>query len=152
MIPFDLLVGAVLDDAPRVDRASRSVVRECVDPLARMLADLGWTGRQNRVAWAVVMRESNGRADVVATGGYGLFQLQAEAWADADWWDWDAVLDARSNARMARLVYDANGWRPWGLTRDGRAVDDRDYGGWTADQKWRWIWEPYAAYLKDYPC
>lgn len=151
MIPLDLLVGAVLD-APRVEHVARAEVRACADPLASMLADLGWTGRQNRVAWAVVMRESNGRADVVATGGYGLFQLQAEAWDHADWWDWDAVLDARANARMARLVYDDHGWRPWGLTDDGRAVDDRDYGGWSADQKWSWIWEPYQRWAKEYPC
>lgn len=152
MIPFDLVIHATIDPPVRVERATRSVVRECPDPLARLLADHGWTGMQNRVAWAVVMRESNGRPDVVAGGGYGLFQLQAEAWDDSAWWDWDSILDPEANARMARYVYDEHGWRPWGLTNDGTAVDDRDYGRWSDTQKREWIWEPFTSWYGKYPC
>jgi hypothetical protein len=149
---IDTAVGAFLaHDLPRVDRVTRSYVREappCRDWLAGLLARAGWTGEDNRTAWAIVMRESNGRPDV---GTGGLFQLKASVWAGTDIWP-SNINDATQNAAAAHKLWKRSGWRPWGITHNGNGIDSRDYSGWDAATQWAWIWEPYARYRAQYPC
>ena len=152
MLLIDTAVGAFLaHDLPRVDRVTRSYVREappCRDWLAGLLARAGWTGEDNRTAWAIVMRESNGRPDV---GTGGLFQLKASVWAGTDIWP-SNINDATQNAAAAHKLWKRSGWRPWGITHNGNGIDSRDYSGWDAATQWAWIWEPYARYRAQYPC
>lgn len=158
MLLLDAFVGAfIAPETPivydRVAAVSRDFDRRpaCRDRLALMLARVGWHGRQNRTAWAIVQRESNGRADVVSGGAYGLFQLQASVWAGTSIWP-DDPLDAEDNARAARKLWKRSSWRPWGLNASGSDVDARDYGGWGSGLISAWIWQPYAEWRAAYPC
>jgi hypothetical protein len=140
-----------VDKLPRVPRVTRSYVREappCRDWLAGLLFRAGWRGEDNRTAWAIVMRESNGRPDV---GTGGLFQLKASVWAGTDIWP-SNINDATQNAAAAHKLWKRSGWRPWGITHNGQGVDSRDYGAWDASTQWDWIWEPYARWRAAYPC
>jgi hypothetical protein len=149
---IDTAVGAFLaHDLPRLPRVTRSYVREappCRDWLAGLLARAGWTGEDNRTAWAIVMRESNGRPDV---GTGGLFQLKASVWAGTDIWP-SNINDATQNAAAAHKLWQRAGWRPWGITHNGHGIDSRDYGAWDAATQWAWIWKPYATWRAAYPC
>ena len=124
----------------------------CHDPLAQELAAAGWTGVDNRIAWAVVHRESNNQPGTTWGGAYGLFQLQAGVWSGASWWDWDTVLTREGNIRMAYRLWSSEGWRPWGITGDGSGIDATDYGMWSSARQYAWIWEPYKRYWNMYPC
>lgn len=152
MLLIDTAVGAFLaHELPRVPRVSRSYVREappCRDWLAGLLSRAGWQGRDNRTAWAIVMRESNGRPDI---GTGGLFQLKASVWAGTDIWP-PNINDATQNAAAAHKLWKRAGWRPWGITHNGYGIDSRDYSGWDAATQWAWIWEPFAKYWDAYPC
>lgn len=157
MLLLDVFAGYMIADRPPVTHVSRSVIREspsCRDRLARLIAGAGWHGVDNRIAWAIAQRESNGQPQTVSQGAYGLMQLQASAHSDKSWWDWDTVLTARGNLRMARALFNSNGWRPWGIERVGSswAVDARDYAGWDNSTIWSWIEEPFARYWASYPC
>lgn len=121
----------------------------CDDPLVRLLHATGWRGQQLRIAYAVVWRESNGRPDVVGDGGYGLFQLQASAHHTKPWWDYDLLMEDTYNAAAAYQLWQSNGWRPWGLTRDGN-LDARDYPTWSDWQIEHWIVQPFHKYLNQY--
>lgn len=121
----------------------------CDDPLVRLLHDTGWRGQQLRIAYAVVWRESNGRPDAIGDGGYGLFQLQASAHHTKPWWDYELLMDDTYNAAAAYQLWQSNGWRPWGLTRDGQ-LDARDYTSWSDWQIEHWIMAPFHKYLAQY--
>lgn len=155
MLPLDILAGFLVQDRPALptyDRAAATVGRDyertCADPLALLLARVGWHGRHNRTAWAIVMRESNG---IASTPDGGLFQLKASVWQGTPYWPAD-VHDAESNARAAFRLWKRSSWRPWGLTPSGDGVDARDYGGWDSATQRAWIWQPYASYREAYPC
>ena len=153
MLPMLEAFGGVIaaDDLPRLPRVTRSFVREappCRDWLAGLLARAGWTGADNVTAWAIVMRESNGRPDV---GTGGLFQLKASVWAGTDIWPND-ISNPHQNAAAAYKLWQRAGWRPWGITHNGNGIDSRDYSGWDAVTQWAWIWQPYAKWRESYPC
>ena len=138
----------------RQARTSSTRKPGCSDPLARALARAGWTGPENRVAWAIVMRESNGQPHKV--GGpngqdRGLWQLNRPAWGKAPWWDEEKLLDATYNIHAARIVWEEYGARPWGLTEDGD-LDTRDYQRWTPEERDRWIMAPWREWFDKYPC
>lgn len=136
-----------------IRKKSRTVPR-CQDPLAVALAAAGWTGPENRVAWAIVMRESNGQPRKVAGPNdqdRGLWQLNRPAWGDEPWWDEQALLDESYNIYAARLVWEEYGFRPWGLTTSGD-LDPTDYQRWTPEERDRWIMAPYRKWYDAYPC
>jgi len=145
MIPgFETMVGLML--VLRQDQPS------CNNQLVNELNDAGFTGINNRIAWAIVNRESNNQPGTVSSGAYGLFQLQANVWSGASWWDWDTVLTREGNMSMAHELWSASGWRPWGITPDGQGMDTRDYSNWSSTTQYSWIWEPYERYWRQYPC
>jgi hypothetical protein len=121
----------------------------CQDPLVQLLYRTGWRGTQLRMAYAIAWRESNGKAGVIGRGGYGLFQLQASAHSGKPWWDWDRMLEAGYNAQAAYLLWKDNGWRPWGLDKQGN-LDPTEYRSWSPAQQQRWIVEPFHKYLNQY--
>lgn len=118
--------------------------------LVHTLERAGFHGRDLKVAWAVVMRESGGNARMVTNGqDVGLFQWNMPTHPQ---YTRAQLLDGPTNARIAYRTVRREGWRPWGLTRSGTGVDARDYAGiWS---QWRidhWIWEPYAYWRARYP-
>lgn len=129
-------------------RAPRAIP-VCQDELVQLLYRTGWRGWDLEMAYAIAWRESNGKAEVVGRGGYGLFQLQASAHSDKPWWNWDRMLDADYNAHAAYLLWQASGWRPWGLTSAG-TLDPTEYRSWTPAQREAWIMAPFRKYLAQY--
>lgn len=154
MLLLDAIVAAVIEPTytvtyDRTAAVSRDYDRPaCRNALALLLARVGWHGRDNRTAWAVAMRESNG---IASTPDGGLFQLKASVWGGTRFWPTD-VNDAESNARAAFRLWKRSSWRPWGLNASGTDVDARDYGGWGSDLISAWIWQPYAEWRAAYPC
>jgi hypothetical protein len=152
MLLIDTFVGAyIANELPRVAHVSRSVVRTappCRDWLAGLLARAGWHGENNRTAWAIVMRESNGQPSV---HDGGLFQLKASVWAGSDIWPAD-ITDPVQNAAAAHKLWRRASWRPWGITPNGQGIDARDYGAWDSATQRAWIWQPFTAWRAQYPC
>lgn len=131
---------------PRMAPRSEPV---CSDPLVQLLHDTGWRGRDLAMAYAIAWRESNGKPGVIGRGGYGLFQLQASAHSGKPWWDSSRMLEGPYNAHAAYLLWQANGWRPWGLTAAGE-LDPSEYRSWTPAQQEAWITAPFRKYLAQY--
>lgn len=152
MVPWDLLAGFLVD-VPSMKHA-RSEVRvvECVDPVARVLADVGFEGRGLRTAWSVVMRESRGEADVIGHGvDYGWFQFNEPAWGDAWWWDDELLLHPYYATLAAWIVTDhGTDWSPWGLTADGH-VDASAYPSWSAARVESDIEVPFRHWWDAFP-
>lgn len=130
---------------------------KCKNNVALMLWDAGFTGRRNAVAWAITWRESHHQnldeSSPYYTGALGMWQVQTSAHAGKGWWSRSAMLDP---AKQSRIVYKymsdkGRNWQAWGLNSDGTAMDVTQYGGWSGDQQWAWIWAPYVDGLELYP-
>jgi hypothetical protein len=134
-------VQAAPVQAAPVQAAPARAAAKCKDPIVPVLRAAGWTERRDlRNAYAISWRESNHQAHIVATGSYGLFQIQ-NVWMGTRYWP-SSPLDLHSNAKAAHQMWKAYSWRPWGLNADGTAVDTRDYT-WSADRVQAWIWKPF---------
>jgi hypothetical protein len=146
MMPLLLAVALLVPTAAPAPAATTT--RAC--RLVHTLERAGFTGRDVRIGWAVVMRESGGQARQVTNGAdYGLFQINRPTHPG---YSRAQLLDGPTNARIARRIVAREGWRPWGLNRSGTGVDARDYEGiWS---QWRidnWIWTPYAYWRARFP-
>ena len=130
----------------------------CRERVVTVLHDAGFRGESLEIAWAIVMRESNGRnldeSSPWFTGGLGFWQVQTSAHSDKPWHSRDAMLDP---ARQSRIVYRhmtnrGTWWRPWGLTSphaDG--IDATAYGSWSSATQYALIWAPFAKYRAAFP-
>ena len=119
--------------------------RKCKNWLVRELHHTGFRGKNLMEAWAIVMRESGGRADAISsTGDYGMFQFNRAAWSGQDWWNSNKLLTRGYNAKVAyRISRGGKTWYPWDI--DGKG---HHKGAYTSDST-------YKAYLKwynKYPC
>lgn len=129
----------------------------CADRVAHRLHEAGFRGDSLRTAWAIVMRESQGQnlgADSpYFTGAYGIFQVQESAHSGKPWYSRSAMLDPDRQARLVYLHLSARGtdFRHWGIGPGG-TTDTTFYGGWSSDQVYRWITEPFNRYYTEYPC
>jgi hypothetical protein len=142
--------------ATRVDRSSEyGRIRRCGDPLTLLLSRSGFAGEDLREAWAVVMRESGGRADAVSeTGDLGLFQINTETWRDEAWFDRRLLLKRKYNAQIA-LMLSRGGrtWYSWGLDGHGRPNPGAYVkAGWTDERISSHIVQPYISWYAQYPC
>lgn len=83
--------------------------------LDAILAEAGWPEHLWPEARAVAWCESKWLANAVsATGDYGLWQINAAAWAAFFGEDPRAWLDPLTNARRALTIYQrGGGWGPW---------------------------------------
>ncbi len=140
----------------RVDRSDEyGRLRTCGDWLTRLLSRSGFEGENLREAWAIVMRESGGRADSVSeTGDLGLFQINTDTWEDEEWFDRALLLTRRYNAQVARqLSRGGRTWYSWGLDGHGRP-DPGAYvkAGWTDQRITSQIVIPYIQWYALYPC
>jgi hypothetical protein len=136
---------------------NRKPVLGCKNNLAQVLFRAGFRGENLREAWSIAMRESNGES--IGPGDYrfngsdwGIVQFNKPTWGDQDWWSDSRILDPAYSARiMFRISDGGRTWQMWGLTGSGR-LDTSMYGGWSADQQWSWIMEPYLRWYDKYPC
>jgi hypothetical protein len=140
----------------RVDRsADYGRIRTCGDWLTRLLSRTGFEGEDLREAWAIVMRESGGRADSVsATGDLGLFQINTKTWQGEDWFDRDLLLKRRYNSQVAyQLSRAGRTWYSWGLDGHGRPSPGAYVkAGWSDDRITSAIVVPYIQWYALYPC
>ena len=143
----------------RITRADRSAdygrIKQCGDWLTRLLSRSGFEGENLREAWAIVMRESGGRADAVSvTNDLGLFQINTATWRKQPWFDREMLLTKRYNATVARtLSRGGRTWYSWGLDGHGRP-DARAYvnAGWSDERIVDSIVMPYVQWYAQYPC
>jgi len=131
---------------------------KCKNQLANWLHAAGFRGMNLREAWAISMRESNGKnvgPGMVQFNGhdYGLFQFNMGAWGGSSWWNTASLLTPKYNAKMAfKLSKGGKSWIPWGM-RDHMDFDTQSYSGiWSSDQFYAWVIEPYQRYYAQYPC
>lgn len=138
-------------------RAKASQGFQCRDRLARMLHRVGFRGHSNRMAYAIVMRESKGQSLDESSrwfsGALGIWQIQTSAHRGKWWWSRSAMLDQERQSRIVYRYMSNRGtwWRAWGLTPDGR-LDATHYRRWSAWQHENWIMRPFRKYYAAYPC
>jgi len=143
----------------RITRADRSAdygrIKQCGDWLTRLLSRNGFEDENLREAWAIVMRESGGRADAVSvTNDLGLFQINTATWRKQPWFDREMLLTKRYNATVAHtLSRGGTTWYSWGLDGHGRP-DARAYvkAGWSDERIVDSIVMPYVQWYAQYPC
>jgi len=153
-------VSTSFAEAPsaKANKKKKTKKWKCKNQLANWLHVAGFRGMNLREAWAISMRESNGKnvgPGMVQFNGhdYGLFQFNIGAWAGSSWWDTASLLTPKYNAKVAfKLSRGGKSWIPWGM-RDNMDFDTQSYAGiWSSDQFYAWVIEPYQRYYAQYPC
>lgn len=131
---------------------------KCRDKTAMTLYEAGFTGYSHQMAWAIVMRESNGQnlgpGHWAFNGSdYGIWQINAPSHSDKSWWSESAMLDPYIQSRIVYKYMTNKGkyWVPWGLNSDG-TLNASQYGMWGPDLWDAWIMEPFQRYMSQYPC
>lgn len=125
--------------------------------VVKILERAGFTGHKNRIAYAIVMRESRGanlnEGSRWYTGALGMWQIQTSAWSGQRWWSRAAMLNPYRQSRIAyrHMTNRGTTWAHWGIRRDGRGMDTTYYSGWSSWQQWNWIWAPYERFYRAYP-
>ena len=138
-------------NAPIATEASTPVVKKAEKPktcknwLVRELREAGFKGKGLRIAWAIAMRESGGRANAISsTGDYGVFQFNRAAWSDAPWWNTKKLLTRDYNIMVAyRISQHGKTWYPWDIDGQGRHK---------ARYTTRSVYNKYKSWYKKYPC
>ena len=119
--------------------------KTCKNWLVQELKQAGFKGKGLRIAWAIAMRESGGRANAISsTGDYGVFQFNRAAHSDQPWWNTSKLLTRDYNIMIAyRMSQGGKTFYPWDIDGKGR---------------WKNTWSTqhsYQAYMKwynKYPC
>ena len=125
--------------------------------VVKVLERAGFKGNSNRIAYAIVMRESRGKnlneGSQWYTGALGWWQIQTSVWSNKSWWSRGSMLTPRKQSRIAykHLTDRGRSWSHWGISRDGQRMDTTYYSGWSAAQQYAWIWEPYSGFYRAYP-
>ena len=117
----------------------------CKNWLVRELKQAGFKGKGLRIAWAIAMRESGGRANAISsTGDYGVFQFNRAAHSDQPWWNTKKLLTRDYNIMIAyKMSQGGKTFYPWDIDGSG---------------KWKNTWSTqgsYSSYKKwysKYPC
>lgn len=126
------------------------IPKMCDNQLYKWLYEAGFRGNNIREAWAISMRESNGKPKTISNSDYGLFQFNYPSWGNK--FDWNRILDPIYNAKSAyKLSKGGNNWQPWGMG-DHNEFDFSSYGMWSDWQLYNWIVKPYQKYYAEYPC
>lgn len=131
-------------DKPVVKKAL-SKPKTCKNWLVRELKQAGFKGRGLRIAWAIAMRESGGRANAISsTGDYGVFQFNRAAHSDQPWWNSAKMLDRDYNIMIAyEISQEGKTFYPWDI--DGKG---RHKGNYTSNG----VYNKYKSWYKKYPC
>ena len=114
--------------APIATEAVQPVVKKAEKPktcknfLVKDLKQAGFKGKGLRIAWAIAMRESGGRANAISsTGDYGVFQFNRAAWGSQPWWNTTKLLTRDYNIMIAyRISQHGKTFYPWDIDGKGR--------------------------------
>ena len=117
----------------------------CKNWLVRELREAGFKGRGLKIAWAIAMRESGGRANAISsTGDYGVFQFNLAAHGDQPWWNTNKMLDRDYNIMIAyRMSQKGKTFYPWDI--DGKG---NHKGAYTSNA----VYQKYKSWYNKYPC
>jgi hypothetical protein len=126
-------------------KAEKPKRKECKNWLVRELRAVGFRGENLREAWAIVMRESGGRANAISnTGDYGMFQFNRAAWSGQDWWNTEKMLTKRYNAQIAyKISKGGKTWYPWDINGKGKHLGRYSSSG---------VYQKYVSWYNKYPC
>ena len=138
-------------NAPIATEAIQPVVKKaekpktCTNWLVNDLKKAGFKGKGLRIAWAIAMRESGGRANAISsTGDYGVFQFNRAAWSDQPWWNTTKLLTRDYNIMIAyRISQHGKTFYPWDIDGQGRHK-----GAYTSDS----VYAKYKSWYNKYPC
>lgn len=124
----------------------------CGNQLVKWIYEAGFRGQNIREAWAIAMRESNGRPATVSNGvDHGLFQFNQPSWGGQSWWNTSKLLTPVYNAKVAyKMSKGGKNWGPWGM-RDHAEWNFASYGMWSDWQIQNWIIGPYMKYYHQFP-
>ena len=116
----------------------------CKNWLAKELKNAGFKGKGLRIAWAIAMRESGGRANAISsTGDYGVFQFNRAAWGKQPWWNTTKMLDRDYNIMIAyNISQQGKTFYPWDI--DGKG---RHKGAYTSVG----VYNKYKSWYEKYP-
>ena len=119
--------------------------KPCKNWLVRELKEAGFKGKGLRIAWAIAMRESGGRADAISsTGDYGVFQFNRAAHSKQPWWNTEKLLTRDYNIMVAyNMSQEGKTFYPWDI--DGK-------GNWKNTWSTSGSYQSYAKWYKKYPC
>ena len=119
--------------------------KPCKNWLVRELKEAGFKGRGLRIAWAIAMRESGGRANAISsTGDYGVFQFNRAAWGKQPWWNTTKMLNRDYNIMIAyRISQKGKTFYPWDI--DGKGNHKANYTS-------RGVYQKYKSWYNKYPC
>ena len=130
-----------------VVRNTRAVTKPkpCKNWLVRELKEAGFKGKGLRIAWAIAMRESGGRANAISsTGDYGVFQFNRAAWGDQPWWNTNKLLTRDYNIMIAyRVSQKGKTWYPWDINGQGEHLGR--YSPYS-------VYAKYKSWYNKYPC
>ena len=130
--------------------------QSCTNSLHDTLFEAGFRGVNLHEAWAIAMRESNGEANLGPGSprfnghDWGLFQWNKPSWGSQSWWNDSKMVNGLYNARLAyRMSSGGRDWSLWGLDGRGRTKADlyANYG-WSSQQIYSWITQPYERYFR----
>ena len=96
--------------------------KQCKNWLVKVLRESGFRGKGLRISWAIVMRESGGKADSISsTHDYGMFQFNYAAWHKQAWWNSKKLLTRSYNASVAyKISQGGKTFYPWDIDGAGR--------------------------------
>jgi len=119
-------------------------VFECKHFLAKALYKAGFRKNGLRIAWAIAMRESGGRANAISsTGDYGVFQFNRAAHSGQAWWDTTKMLDRNYNIMIAyEMSQGGKTFYPWDI--DGKGKHKKNYTS-------SGVYQKYLSWYNKYP-
>ena len=119
--------------------------KACKNWLITELKEAGFKGKGLRIAWAIAMRESGGRADAISsTGDYGVFQFNRAAHSDQPWWNTEKLLTRDYNIMVAyNISQGGKTFYAWDI--DGR-------GNWKSTWSTSGSYNAYKKWYNKYPC
>ena len=116
----------------------------CRHFLAQALHKAGFKGNGLRIAWAIAMRESGGRANAISsTGDYGVFQFNRAAHSKQPWWDTAKMLNRKYNIMIAfQVSQKGKTFYPWDIDGNGKHK-----GNYTS----KGVYNKYLSWYEKYP-
>ena len=133
---------------PVVKKANIKPKNACKNWLAVELKQVGFKGKGLRIAWAIAMRESGGRANAISsTGDYGVFQFNRAAHSNQPWWNTNKLLTRHYNIMIAyKITQHGKTFYPWDI--DGRGRHKANYTSTSVYNKYKSWYAKYPANCK----
>jgi hypothetical protein len=116
----------------------------CQHFLAKALYKAGFRSNGLRIAWAIAMRESGGKANAISsTGDYGVFQFNRAAHSRQPWWNTSKMLERNYNIMIAfDMSQGGKTFYPWDIDGKGRHKGNYTSSG---------VYNKYKSWYNKYP-